>query len=198
MNYRKLNSNDCNRLAEVHLEAFGNFFLASLGKSFLKTYYKSSLKNEDCIGVCAYSDEGNIVGFAIGTVLSKGFHKKLLINNLFDFSLRALIILLTNPKAIVRLSQNLDKAKNKSDDGQYAELLSICVLKSLKGSGTGKQLIEIFEQELIKKGCKQVVLTTDFFNNDDVISFYKKQGYNIYYEFVTYPNRKMFKMIKTI
>ena len=198
MYYRLANKNDYNKLADVHIQAFSDFFLSSLGLSFLKTYYRSSLKSKECIAVCACSEENEIIGFAIGTILSKGYHKRLLFRNTLSFLFRALVIIITKPKAIIRLSQNLKKTATAYDDGQYSELLSICVLKSLKGTGVGKRLIERFEQELTLRGCKQVALTTDFYKNDDVINFYKKQGYDIYSEFVTFPNRKMYKLIKTI
>jgi ribosomal protein S18 acetylase RimI-like enzyme len=198
MHYRLAKKEEYRKLAYVHIQAFDDFFLTSLGYSFLQTYYRSSLKSKDCVAVCACSDENEIVGFALGTVLSKGHHKRLLLSNPFSFLLRAIVIYITKPKAIIRLYQNLSKSADTNDNGQYAELLSIGVLKFLKGKGIGKGLIERFEQELILRGCKQIVLTTDFFNNDDIINFYKKQGYDIYYEFVSYPNRRMNKMIKNI
>jgi len=34
--------------------------------------------------------------------------------------------------------------------------------------------------------------------NNKVIEFYKGLGYNDYYEFIAYPNRKMYKMIKDL
>jgi hypothetical protein len=41
-------------------------------------------------------------------------------------------------------------------------------------------------------------LTTDFYNNIKTIEFYKGLGYNIYYDFIAYPNRKMYRMIKDL
>jgi ribosomal protein S18 acetylase RimI-like enzyme len=198
MHYRLAKKEEYRKLADIHIQAFDDFFLTSLGYSFLLTYYHSSLKCKDCVAVCACSEENEIVGFALGTVLSNGHHKRLLLSNLFSFSMRAIVIFITKPKAILRLYKNLSKSTDTNDNGQYAELLSIGVLNFLKGKGVGKGLIDRFEQELILRGCKQIALTTDYFNNDSIVNFYKKQGYNHYYDFVTYPNRRMNKMIKNL
>ena len=92
----------------------------------------------------------------------------------------------------------MEKNADFKDDGLYAELLSIAVSPALTGSGFGKALIERFEEEAKKRGCKRVALTTDFNNNNSVISFYKKSGYIVYYEFTAYPARRMYKLVKDL
>jgi glycosyltransferase involved in cell wall biosynthesis/ribosomal protein S18 acetylase RimI-like enzyme len=196
--YRVVHRNEYNDLVKVHMNAFKGFFLTSLGESFLKTYYKASLKSQECVAICVRNSSGEIVGFAIGTVLSKGYHKRLLISNFFPFLFEALIIFFTRPNAIIRLLLNMEKSPKYDDDGLYAELLSIGVVDSVKGSGMGKKLIEGFERELLDRCCHKVVLTTDFENNADAVNFYIKKGYSIFYEFITYPGRKMYKMIKRL
>jgi ribosomal protein S18 acetylase RimI-like enzyme len=93
---------------------------------------------------------------------------------------------------------NLNKSPNKNDKKDYAELLSIAVLPSLKGMGYGKLLLEKFEVRARNIGISSCVLTTDFYDNDGVIKFYKSNNYEIYYDFITYPNRRMYKMIKKL
>lgn len=198
MNYRKVNADDIPVLVRIHMISFRDFFLTSLGDSFLETYYRHSLKSQDCIAVCACNDNNEIVGFAVGSILSRGYHKRLITKNLGAFIFTGLIIAATKPAAIIRLMLNLNKNSNPDDDGQYAELLSIAVSDSMKGQGIGKELLAEFEQKLKNHACNKVVLTTDYYNNDNVIMFYKKQGYKIYYDFVTYPKRRMYKMIKSI
>jgi GNAT superfamily N-acetyltransferase len=185
-------------LTAIHLDAFKGFFLTSLGKGFLNTYYRASLKNSDCIAVAAYNDENKMIGFAIGTILSKGYHKRLLLSNPFSFLIEGISIIISKPAAVLRLLRNIEKSPEKNDDGLYAELLSIGVLENVKGSGTGRLLIERFEQELVSRHCRKAALTTDYFNNDEVVNFYFRRGYHVFYEFNTYPNRKMYKLIKDI
>lgn len=198
MIYRLVKQTEFDALAKLHLLAFNDFFLTTLGYYFLKTYYRASLKSKDSIAVCAINEKGDIVGFSIGCVQSKGFHKKLMLTNFTKFFVQAIRIFFTNPKAIIRLLNNLDKDSDTNDNGNYTELLSIAVSPDYKGLGVGKELIKAFELEAIKKGCKKIALTTDYSNNDQVVSFYKKVGYTVFYEFTTYPNRKMYKLIKEI
>lgn len=198
MNCRVIKQTEYDSLAKIHLLAFNDFFLTTLGYGFLKTYYQACLKNKESIAVCAANENGEIIGFGIGCFHSRGFHKRLLLANFTKFSIQALRILFTNPKAIFRLINNLDKNSNKKDDGNYTELLSIGVSSDYKNLGIGKELIKAFEQEAIKKGSRKIALTTDYLNNDQIISFYNKAGYIVFYEFITYPNRKMYKLIKEL
>jgi ribosomal protein S18 acetylase RimI-like enzyme len=114
------------------------------------------------------------------------------------FLFQGIVILFSKPRALWRLVKNMEKNKIRIDDGLYAELLSIAVSPNVKGLGIGKELISHFEAEAKVRGCKKIALTTDYYNNDDVVAFYKKSGYKVFYEFTTYPNRKMYKLIKKL
>lgn len=198
MHIKSINPKDYKNVVKVHLSAFSDFFLTTLGEKFLETYYKSSLRNPETVAIGAYDEQEKMIGFSIGCEHSLGFHKRLIFKNFFLFFYQGLILIFTKPRSILRLVKNFDKNANPIDDGQYAELLSIGVDPFLKGSGIGKELISYFENELIKRNCKKVSLTTDALENESVIAFYKKNGYEIYYEFITYPNRKMYKLIKNL
>lgn len=194
----KCSLDSSNQIVNIHLQAFPEFFLTSLGKRFLKTYYKSVIADQTGISLGLINDKNEFVGFSVGTNISKGFHKRLVKKNILPFLVQGLIILFINPKSILRLIKNFDKGNNKDDDGNYAELLSIAVSPEAKGAGIGKEMIAQFEAEAKAKGCIKVALTTDYFNNDDVIAFYKKSGYEVFYEFTTYPKRRMYKLIKNL
>ncbi|EAR12273.1 hypothetical protein PI23P_06605 [Polaribacter irgensii 23-P] len=196
--YRAPTITESEEIAVIHLKTFKNFFLSSLGKSFLITYYTSCIKSKEAISICAVDGNNRIIGFCFGSLLSKGFHKKLIWSNLLPFTFQAISILFSKPKAIIRLITNLKKDANLEDDGDYSELLSIGVLVEKKGQGIGKGLIIAFEKECGKESVKKISLTTDFNSNDAVLSFYKSMGYIVYGQFTTYPNRKMFKLIKNI
>lgn len=183
----------------IHNEAFQGFFLTSLGPKFLKLYYNSLLKSPNGIIICVFDDNDGLIGFAAGTSHSKGFHKKILMENIFSYTWALLNIILLRPKAIFRLFKNLNKNKNTiNDDGKYAELLSIAVPSYIKGLGYGKLLLKEFEIELQSLNVEKIALTTDCLSNDNVLAFYNKMGYEIFYEFVAYPHRRMYKLIKKI
>jgi GNAT superfamily N-acetyltransferase len=183
----------------IHKEAFNNFFLTSLGDSFLKLYYSSVINSPKGLVICLFDNNNNLVGFAAGTYCSKGFHKEILLNNFFSYVWVLFNVVLFRPKAIIRLFKNLNKRKNiEVDKGMYAELLSIAVPPEYKGMGYGKILLKAFETELKYSDSDKIALTTDFINNENVLSFYEKSGYKLLYEFTTYPNRKMVKLIKEL
>lgn len=196
--YRKPKPKEAKIIAQIHSKTFMSFFLTSLGVDFLKLYYKSSINFEEAVIVCAFDKEDNMIGFSMGTLNSNGFHKRLILSNKISFLWRAFLILLTNPKALYRLKQNLNKKSNPKDTGDYAELLSIGVLPKYKGLGIGKGLLIEFENRVKENGINKISLTTDFNYNESVINFYKSMKFDVFYEFITYPNRKMYKLIKNI
>lgn len=192
------NKTDVSGIVDVHCNAFKDFFLTTLGRDFLSFYYKCLVKNPDAI--CQIYKENNvIIGFAAASKYVKGFNTKLIKQNFFSFTLLSVWLLFSRPKSLLRLVKNLTKRNNNVDDSEdYAELYSIGVDKSAQGKGIGAQLLESIEKELKTQGVSNLSLTTDAINNTPTISFYKSHGYNLLYEFDTYPNRKMLRLIKSL
>ena len=182
----------------IHLKSFKDFFLSSLGSSFLKLYYSSCIKSKKCIALCAIDNEGKILGFAFGSKHSKGFHKEVIIKNVIPFFIKGCLILFSRPKAILRIYKNTNKSKSQNDDGNYAELLSIGVLPEEKGRGIGKLLLHEFEKKITNENVNKITLTTDANENESVLRFYKSSGYKEFYTFITYPKRTMIKLIKNL
>lgn len=189
---------DVSQIVEIHNEAFKDFFLTSLGSTFLSTYYRSVRRNSHGILLICKSDN-KIVGFCAATLNSKGFSTSLVIGDFFSYLMIVAKLLFSNPAALVRLYKNFSK-KNKTieDDGNYAELLSIGVLQSSQGQGVGKSLLQELEKEVRSKGRKRLSLTTDFYDNDRTLKFYKSLGYEVMYDFIAFPNRRMFRYIKNL
>ncbi|MCU0458714.1 MAG: GNAT family N-acetyltransferase [Bacteroidales bacterium] len=185
---------DCNTLADIHLQSFNDFFLSSLGQRFLKTFYKACIKNPGAIAVVCNTSEGVAMGFAVVSLKSKGFYKNILARNLFAFSMEAIVLVFSRPRALLRLALNLSKSGKNAIDA--AELLSIASLPEYSGRGVGKLLIETIENNLKDHQCRSLTLTTDYYDNDKVINFYRSRGFEIDIDFVTYPQRRMYRMIK--
>lgn len=192
----RLNKEDYKVITEIHLQAFKHFFLTSLGKKFLQTYYKACISSKESISIGAFDINGAIIGFSIGCIRSRGFHKRLVINNLLPFLVSSFVLVFKRPTALLRLIKNLEKKSSIHDNGEYSELLSIAVHPSFMGSGIGKLLMVTFENEVYSRGGKIITLTTDLNNNDYTLNFYRNSGYFFYQKFVSYPNRKMVKLIK--
>lgn len=199
MEISRAKSTDVNDIVKIHQEAFKDFFLSSLGERFLRIYYSSFIKSNDGVVLCAKKND-NLIGFSACSYMSRGFNSSLILHNLAKFGIEIFMLLFSKPKALVRLAKNMNKESDDTtidDKGDYAELYSIAVSPSCQGEGVGKKLISATE-EVVKKHNDSISLTTDFYNNDKTIAFYHVLGYENYYEFVTYPKRKMWRMIKKL
>ncbi|MHA7608226.1 GNAT family N-acetyltransferase [Elizabethkingia meningoseptica] len=192
MKTRLATDKDLRKIVDIHLLRFQNFFLSSLGKTFLLEFYRGFLKSPGLLLVL--EDDENIVGFAAGSYNNKSFYKRLLKNNLIGFAKAGFFILFTNPLALSRLSSNAGKASQEQNN--FAELLSIAAITNKKGYG--RILLMYFEKQLGKNDMFNlpISLTTDFYDNEKVIQFYKNSGYEILTEFESYNGRKMYRFIK--
>jgi ribosomal protein S18 acetylase RimI-like enzyme len=195
---KKIEKNDILAVVEVHKNSFKDFFLTQVGDNFLYLYYDCVRKANDAV-LLGFYDNSILTGFCAAAINSKGFTTRLISQNLISFAILGIKMVFSNPKALLRLLQNLHKGDSDIiEESSYAELYSIGVAENMQGRGIGKQLLNTLEAELRKKKCDKLSLTTDFFENEKVISFYKGLGFKVYYEFVAYPNRKMYRMIKDI
>lgn len=198
LNIRKARETDIDTIVDIHIAAFPHFFLSQLGSKFITLYYNSVRKHKEGVLLVCEKD-GEIIGLCAGTLLSSGFNTKLIKSNLFRYGVESLKLLFTNPKSLIHLMMNMKK-ENPSigDDGNYAELLSIAVNPKVQRSGAGRAMVLALEEEIKKSGGKRLSLTTDYEDNDKAIVFYKSLGYEPWYDFVTYPNRRMYRLIKQI
>ena len=110
----KLSENDINEIILIHLNAFKDFFLSELGESFLRLYYKSLLNEKSGIGIGIRDKKWEkLIGFAVGASVSEGFNKRMILHNIFDFSLLGIKLLLHKHRALIRLIKNLKKEKKE-------------------------------------------------------------------------------------
>ena len=190
--------NDIDAVVKIHNGAFPDFFLTSLGDGFLRLYYMSVLNSRD--GILLISKSGNeTIGFSAATMLSAGFNARLIKENLSSYIWQGIKFLFTHPIRIWHLYKNLSKENpDIGDKGEYAELLSIGVDPSKQGGGAGRSMLLALEKEVVKRGGMKLSLTTDYDDNEKAIGFYHSLGYNEWYDFVTYPNRRMYRMIKQL
>lgn len=196
---RRATNVDVDQIVQIHLEAFEDFFLSSLGSSFLKTYYTTFINSKEGAVFCAVKDD-KLQGFSACSYISKGFNSRLIQKNFIKYFYESFLLLIRNPKAIVRLIKNLNKksdCKTINDNAQYAELYSIAVCPLSQGEGIGRMLLTATE-EYIKCFNSEMSLTTDYYNNEKTIGFYHSRGYEDYYDFIAYPNRRMWRLLKIL
>lgn len=194
----RINDKDeISKIVDVHNSAFKGFFLTDLGHDFLKLYYKSVIESENGILLGAYNGD-KLIGFCAACTRSAGFNYALIKQNIFSYIIAGIKILLTRPKSLLRLFFNLSKTNNAQDNGEYAEILSIAVRKEAQNSGTGKLLVAAIEDFLKQKQITVLSLTTDEYDNERTLAFYRRNGFDVMYEFETYPNRRMYRLLKKI
>ncbi len=166
---------DAAKIATLHHTAFKDFFLTSLGKSFLKTFYESVLSHPNGLG-CGAFIETELIGFAIGTKSNTGFYKSIVSRNGPALMFNAFWNLLLNPFKLKRLIQSFLTSGDLGYKG-IPVLLSICVSNQSESKGIGKQLLAAFEDELKLNKFKELILTTDNKNNDYVNQFYLRNHF---------------------
>ncbi len=199
MEIKPIREADIEKVVLIHLSAFPGFFLTELGDEFLQLYYSAVRKHKDGL-LFGYFEGESLLGFSAATIRSRGFHMSLVKANFFRFSVFGLRFLLGKFQTLLRLVKNLTKktGKNIADEGEYAELVSIGIQSDQQGKGIGKLLIARLEEELLKKDVRSLSLTTDYLNNEKTIRFYHSIGFSILYDFIAYPNRKMYRLIKQL
>lgn len=193
----KATLNDISGIVNIHQEAFKEFFLTSLGEGFLRLYYTSFVNSEDGVVYCAKNND-IVVGFSAASYKSHGFNSKLVKRNLLKYGLMAMKLMIVQPKSVLRLLRNMNKESKEDaivDDGLYAELYSIAVSPSCQGEGVGRLLLTVTEAD-VRQHNSELSLTTDYYDNDKTIAFYRALGYKEFYDFTTYPKRRMWRMIK--
>lgn len=196
---RKATVQDIDEIVKIHQDAFKDFFLTSLGEGFLKLYYSTFVNCDDGVVYCAVK-ENTIVGFSATSYVSHGFNSKLIKNNLFKYGCEVMMLLFTQPKALLRLIKNMNKESKDSaitDDGLYAELYSIAVSPDCQGEGIGRFLLNMTEAD-VREHNNKISLTTDYYDNDKTMAFYSSLGYKELYDIITYPDRRMWRMIKNL
>jgi len=165
----------------------------------MQTYYRTAISHPDSICVCALNDDGEVCGFVLGPLVSAGFNKRIILANKLAYCWAGIKIAFTRPKALIRLKNNLDKIEpSTNDDGLYAEVALIGVSPDSQGKGVGRQLFIEFEKEAKRRGATKICLTTDYIDNDGVVAAYNAWGLKEWYNYISYPDRKMYKMFKGI
>jgi GNAT superfamily N-acetyltransferase len=161
----------------MHEKAFPKFFMTLMGRPFLVAYYSTVLKYKGSISLISFDKHGDYNGFAVGFVDPSVFYK-ILKKNYFRFILPVFLGLMRRPYLVVNIFRGMlrvIKSEKRLNRVYTCELASIGAVK--KGGGIGSVLLKNFVVEAIKKGASNVSLTTDRYNNDSVISFYRSFGF---------------------
>lgn len=80
----KIGTSDLNQVVRIHQVSFPNFFLTQLGSRVLTLFYKGLINDPNTIS-WGISNEGNLVGFFVASLNSKGLYKRIVKKNMFFF-----------------------------------------------------------------------------------------------------------------
>lgn len=181
---------DVPSMVDIHLRSFPSFFLSFLGAGFLRELYGATIVDQEGIAFVA-EDRDRIVGFSTGTSEPTGFYLRLLRQRWWRFGLACVRPLIRRPSIAPRLLRAFRRPHENDTKTGRATLMSIAVRPEAQGTGTGKWLVRAFLQEAARRGCRQVDLTTDKDNNNDVNAFYAGLGFRCERSFVTPEGRAM-------
>jgi ribosomal protein S18 acetylase RimI-like enzyme len=187
---RVLQAKDSKLMAKLHVLAFPNFFLTTLGEKFLRTFYEKTLKSKNGFGTGVF-EENKLISFALGTDQIIGFYKSLIKKNGFSLLFAAFPKLVSNPRNVLRILKNLSGNSENFQPDVGGWLLSICTDPRYQGVGVSQQCISAFEKLAKEKPLGQIWLTTDYQQNERANLFYRKMDYQLASTFTNANNRKM-------
>lgn len=183
-------------IAKLHMDIFPGFFSTRLGYHFLLCDFKALFSYEEslCFKITV---DNRIVGYVTARSNARGFLSRLLRHNLRLYIPEAIRLLFLNPKFIIRLLKNTHK-KSEADEQNYGEIGLLGIDPDFQKLGLGRMLLDKVELELKRNGVTKLSLTTDYYDNDNTIKAYKKWGFEKLYDFSAYPDRRMYRLIKTL
>jgi len=169
---------DLAAVVAVHCEAFQGFFLTRMGPAFVRSYYQAVLDYPGSVSLVAANAAGKVTGFVVGFRNPVDFYSHFRSRRM-RLAPVILAALIRRPSLLRDILRNTARvgAETQGDDGQagVAELSSIGVAS--RGGGGGSALLHAFVQEMRRRGCRAVKLTTDEAENNAVRAFYNKHGF---------------------
>jgi GNAT superfamily N-acetyltransferase len=186
-----LRAEDARSVAALHRTAFPSFFLSTLGEPFLVEFYLAFVDDESAVTAVARDADGTPVGAVVGTLEPAGFFSRLLRRRWWGFAMASLRAVGRHPSSAPRLIRAVAYRGGADSPASGALLSSVCVDPALQGSGVGRQLLESWEQLVLRRGESQAFLTTDADGNEAVNGFYQSRGWEVADTFVTREGRSM-------
>lgn len=176
--YERMSQQHVQEVAALHEACFEGYYLTRLGPAFLRAMYGWYAESPQAIAQVALKASDRVVGFVAGTTRAETYHVSLFREQggalLAALAWRAVsspvetLRLVWERKdlarravpSVVRGSSQTTAPTGQSDDGPHsASLVSIGVEPSLRRSGIGRRLSEVFLQEARQEGCELVTLS---------------------------------------
>lgn len=182
-----------NDIVSIHLNTFTGFFLTFMGKGFLFQMYRSYCDHEKSTLLVA-EEEGSVVGFLAYSSDFSGLYKHMLKKRLFKFAFYSIGAFFRKPSVFFHIIRAFLKPGEAKREESYVEISSIGVNPSVKNRGIGTKLIKKVKDQVDFENFAYISLETDAMNNDTVITFYIKNGFEKHRLYETNEGRKMFEL----
>jgi colanic acid biosynthesis glycosyl transferase WcaI len=194
---RVAEARDLDAMVALHVAAFPEFFLTSLGPRFLREFYGGLLLRESGIALVCVC-RSTIVGLAAGPVAPRGYFRSLLKTRGLAFALAASHAALRNPlKVIPKLIGAITYRGDVHDAPDGACLLSsLCVAPSFQGRGLAGRLLEAFCDVARLRDATAVYLTTDADENVGPLRVYARSGFSEHARLRRRDGRLMLLLVK--
>lgn len=174
--FRPLERLDADAAATGHLEAFPGFFLSSLGRSGLRAFYQAVSVEGSTFAVGAW-EGADLVGVAVGTTQPTGWYGRLIRAALRSFVGVGLRLSVTRPRVIAQLLRRLRGGLAGDEQRGGMLLASIYVASRARTRGAGTLLLTHWCDTARATGADQAWLTTDVDDNERVLRFYERNGW---------------------
>jgi ribosomal protein S18 acetylase RimI-like enzyme len=190
MQLRRLTSEDVPEVAALHLKAFPQFFLSSLGERFLREFYWGL--SADPASICYVAKvDGKLGGFVAGSAQPGGTYRRLVKARFLKLFVATGLAVIRRPLIGLRLVRTFAARTSSAGQKDTAELMSIAVDPAQQGRSIGQALIVEFVGAAGRAGSRRIVLTTDRAQNSRVNAFYALQGFRLRQWFTTREGREM-------
>ena len=169
-----LERSDYAELARIHSSCIDLGFLSSLGLGFLSLLYEA-IDADDNSHLILEKKEGSVIGFVAGGRGMKSIYRKLLIR--LPRLLVALFPAMLNPRKVSKIIELLFFAKkqNPVSSSPEAELFSIAVIQSARGSGLAQKLYNALGERFFQDGESAFCIVVGE-NLNQAHRFYQKMG----------------------
>jgi ribosomal protein S18 acetylase RimI-like enzyme len=175
-------------MAQCHIKSFPGRFMTEMGYYWLCALYRFFIGHNGSICHVALDTDGKVVGLAVGG--DPNIREEFLSSALFrhphlifwKFLSKRLVrrVLLQELVRKLHRKRNTNHSDNiiaPSDEVRSGNLLSICVLPEVEGTGIAGRLIESFQLACKAEGYKRLTLSVAK-ENSRAVAFYKKNGWH--------------------
>ena len=169
--FRLAKPSDAKQIADCHWHVRDRYttgIFLSLGKGFLKAYYEIMLNDPNEIVVCAENTNGEIVGFASGTLNAKS-QSSTIRKNKFKLGFYALLGILVHPSYLKGVIERYKSLSNDSKAPRFLHLEGarseyLCWKKGDENS-MGMMLLDRIKNKIfVNCGIKEVYFEIDRHN----------------------------------